>query len=324
MGNRIAGHEPGDVENAHAFQRAGGVGPVVEVHGSGISMPGTRRMVRHRPAPGKARRPLRFRRGADVGRHEMSCDVMVRGEIRIPRPVRSIGAVRVEGVVAAAQPFACRRRQSGGGRPPALCHDMSCSPCRCRRSALPFLHIVLSVAFRSAPIRPRRRRLGRRRAAGPLLRARGGRRTSPVHSRRGFFGSCHCFARAEKQKGGPGSRLLSTCILLQFPSSQSFCEQKVKLLLCLAGSRSPAPGAMDGPRAPPLVTPDPDPGPSLGSLGSLGRLALPSATSGCGAGRSWAPAFAGVTKRGGKRPADAFSLKPILIQILHNQAELLK
>ena len=45
------------------------------------------------------------------------------------------------------------------GRTPALCHDLSCSPCRRRSSAVPFLHIVLSIAFRCAPSRPRRRRL---------------------------------------------------------------------------------------------------------------------------------------------------------------------
>ena len=74
----------------------------------------------------------------------------------------------------------------------AKCHVMSCSPCRRRRSALPFLHIVTSVAFRSAPIRPRRRRLGRPQGGGTLVarlscvRARDGGRTSPARSRRGF------------------------------------------------------------------------------------------------------------------------------------------
>ena len=52
-----------------------------------------------------------------------------------------------------------------------MCHEMSCSSCRRRSSAVPFLHIAPSVAFRSAPCRPRRRRPGRSQAAGPFLRA---------------------------------------------------------------------------------------------------------------------------------------------------------
>ena len=42
------------------------------------------------------------------------------------------------------------------GRTPALCHELSCSPCRCRSSAVPFLHIVPSarVPFRSIPCAP--------------------------------------------------------------------------------------------------------------------------------------------------------------------------
>ena len=104
--------------------------------------------------------------------------------------------------------------------------------------------------------------LGARRRRDPVLRAfsclraragareAAGARLPPVPAG-AFFGPRHCFARAEKPKGGPGSRLLSTCILLHFPPSQSPCEQNMKLLSFPAGSRSAASGAMDGPRSGP-------------------------------------------------------------------------
>ncbi len=59
--------------------------------------------------------------------------------------------------------------RGGSWKTPALCHELSCSPCRRRSSAVPFLHIAPSVAFRSAPLPPPRRRPGRRRAAGPFF-----------------------------------------------------------------------------------------------------------------------------------------------------------
>ena len=150
--------------------------------------------------------------------------------------------------LAGGKPRVLPARSRGGavpGRTPALCHELSCSPCRRRSSAVPFLHIFLPLALRRAPVCPRCRRPGRPQAAGPLLRAypacapvparaclaparfahliaRARRRTHVSRSfRRGFFRPQPLLPCAEKQKGGPGSRLLSTCILLHFPTGQA-------------------------------------------------------------------------------------------------------
>ena len=172
------------------------------------------------------------------------------------------------------------------GRPPALCHDMSCSPCRRRSSALPFLHIVLSLALRSAPFRPRRRRLGRPRGGGTLfLRAYPvrARPRPPARARRkahvsrpfppGLFRPPPLLRSRRKAKRRPRKppslHPHSTTLSPQSIPMRTQCEKFV--MSC----RKPVAG--------------------------VGRLILPSAASGCGAGRSWAPAFAGVTKRGGKR-----------------------
>ena len=139
-----------------------------------------------------------------------------------------------------------------------MCHVLSCSPCRRRSSAVPFLHMVPSVAFRSAPFRPRPRRPGRPQAAGPFLRAyracaplRGRARLVPARFVRlncaretadarlpsppagAFCRPQPLLPRAEKRKGGPGSRLLSTCILLHFFPDQALWQVKYEIFLIL-------------------------------------------------------------------------------------------
>ena len=101
------------------------------------------------------------------------------------------------------------------GRTPALCHVLSCSPCLPRNSAIPFLHIVPSVAFRSVPSAPPPawapasggtvfarvscvRAFARppaRVSAGPVRApdcARGGGRTSPPQAGRFVEGPLQC------------------------------------------------------------------------------------------------------------------------------------
>ena len=85
------------------------------------------------------------------------------------------------------------------GGTPALCHVLSCSPCRRRSSAVPFLHIVPSVAFRSAPFRPRRRRPGRPQAAGQFLRAYPACAPVPARARLAPARFAHLIARARRR-----------------------------------------------------------------------------------------------------------------------------
>ena len=158
-----------------------------------------------------------------------------------------------------------------------------------------------SLAFRSAPIHPRRRRPGRPRGGGTLFCARiaPARPRPPARVlRRGAFrapdcareaagarllsvpagafsGPSHCFARAEKPKGGPGSRL-SACILLHFPPGQALCEQNMKIFPVSCRKKIDACGRADttglslgrvGRLRPHIVAPDPDPGPISGPPG---------------------------------------------------------
>ena len=85
---------------------------------------------------------------------------------------------------------------------PEKCHVLSCSPCRRRSSAVPFLHIVApsrSVPCRSAPCRPRRRRLERPRAAVPVLRAFRPRARARPRARFAPARFAHLIARTRRQ-----------------------------------------------------------------------------------------------------------------------------
>ena len=106
------------------------------------------------------------------------------------------------------------------------------SPCRRRSFAVPFLHIVPSVAFRSAPFRPRRRRTLFARASCVRARARPAparfahltaRARRRTHLARpfppGFFSAPSRILR-RKTKGGPGSRL-SVTIVAHLSSGQA-------------------------------------------------------------------------------------------------------
>ena len=113
------------------------------------------------------------------------------------------------------------------GRPPALCHDMSCSSCRRRSSAVPFLHIA--PPSRSVPLPAVRAAAARLPgAAGPFLRAYRACAPAPVPARvsagavrapdcaretadarllsvpaGAFFGPSHCFPVHRKAKRRP-------------------------------------------------------------------------------------------------------------------------
>ncbi len=73
-----------------------------------------------------------------------------------PRAFRA-GAVRAPDCARGGGRTYPLRKREGSWKTPALCHEMSCSSCRRRSPAVPFLHIALSVPLRSTPFRPRRR-----------------------------------------------------------------------------------------------------------------------------------------------------------------------
>ncbi len=113
------------------------------------------------------------------------------------------------------------------GRSSALCHVLSCSPCRHRSSVVPFLHIVPPIAFRSAPFRPRpaglatlkrrdpfcarilraRPRLPARVSAGAVRAPDCARETEgarlPFVPAGAFFGPSPCFPAQKSRKAAP-------------------------------------------------------------------------------------------------------------------------
>ena len=146
----------------------------------------------------------------------------------------------------AAPRFLPSRLQDRGGswKTSALCHEVSCSSCRRRSSAVPFLHIV--PPSRSVPLHAVRAAAGPGpQAAGPFLRAYRACAPAPSRARLAPAPFAHLIARArrrthfarrlppglfcgpqpllpsaESEKAAPESRL-STPIIHHFLSSQA-------------------------------------------------------------------------------------------------------
>ena len=171
------------------------------------------------------------------------------------------------------------------GRTPALCHVLSCSPCRRRSSAVPFLHIV--PPSRSVPLHSVRAAAGLGAPSGGTVFARvscvracarprascAGAVRAPDCAREtpdarlpfvpagAFFGPSHCFPAQKSEKAAPGAAFSLPCILLQFLSSQAPGGRNMKIfLLCRHSGRRVSTGP--GPPAA-GTTPPGDPGSPL-------------------------------------------------------------
>ena len=142
-----------------------------------------------------------------------------------------------------------RSRRGGSWKTPALCHDMSCSSCRRRSFAVPFLHIVppshcvplpsvrtaagLGIPRRRDPFCARILRArpcaGGRVSAGAVRAPDCARETADALSLSlpagAFFRPQPLLPSAEKPKGGPGSRL-AIPIIHHFLSSQAPGREK--------------------------------------------------------------------------------------------------
>ena len=166
--------------------------------------------------------------------------------------LRSASGKRRDAGDPAAFPSPSFARGNGAvhGRPPASCHELSCSPCRRRSSAVPFLHIVPFLTLRSAPVRPpppawapasggtrflraypacapapARARLAPARFAHLIARASRRAHVSCPFPPGLFSGPSPCFPLQKSEKAALGSRL-STLIIHRFLSSQAFWREK--------------------------------------------------------------------------------------------------
>ena len=88
------------------------------------------------------------------------------------------------------------RKRGDSRKTPALCHDMSCSPCRRQSSAVPFLHIVPSPSVPFPSVRAAARLPV---AAGPFLRAYPACAPAPVRARLAPARFAHLIARARRR-----------------------------------------------------------------------------------------------------------------------------
>ena len=150
-----------------------------------------------------------------------------------------------------------------------MCHVLSCSPCRLRSSAVPFLHIVPSIAFRSAPFRPRRRsssgtlfaRVSCVRAPARAGASCAGAVRAPDCAREAEGAplppASHGFSemappgRAAPRGSGSGFRFLGDHHTTIRQMSRSYREQREKILVAVLSDRTggvfgPLPCAMPG------------------------------------------------------------------------------
>ena len=190
-----------------------------------------------RSVPSAPRRPGRPRAAGQFLRAYPAC---------APVPARArLAPARFAHLIARARRRAQVPSASGAvrGRTPAMCHVLSCSPCRRRSYAVPFLHIVppsRSVPLRSvraaaglsackragqflraypacAPV-PARARLAPARFAHLIARARRRSARLPFVPAGAFFGPSHCFSlqkRERRPREPPSLYLHSTTVSLQ-------------------------------------------------------------------------------------------------------------